>query len=104
MSQEEKEEAGIGLDAIPDTRFTDPAKIEKIFGQVSTNVRLCGDGCSGCQEFWYSDKPDNVMHECVDNVIYKYARKCDPETDDTSLCGINDLCHHSWPSNTNPNV
>ncbi len=53
-----------------------PPTYEKIMGEPASNVSLCGSGCSVCRSFWYSDDPDNVMHECTDKTIYKYSTKC----------------------------
>jgi len=47
--------------------------IERIDGGLAENVSMCGEGCSACNKWWWSDSEDMVQYECTDYTVYKYS-------------------------------
>jgi len=69
---------------------------ELIKGGIASNVSNCAEGCTSCIETWWSNAPEEILYECVDETLYKYSNKCG-SSKDRSLCGSDDLCHVSYP-------
>lgn len=70
-----------------------------VIGDLAPSVDLCGAGCSGCNEAWYSNN-GNTFYTCTDTTVYKYSNKCESYPLQ-ELCSSEDIangrCYFSWP-------
>lgn len=79
----------------------EPEPAELVIGEITESIDECDDEfCSACHYSWYSDSVEDVFPTCTDYTHYKYSNVCKGRGKRFSkeLCGEEDLCFKSYPS------
>lgn len=63
------------------------------------NSGNCGDDCTECREFFYSNFPNDITYECVDTKHYKFGAGCSSNRSRDACMTEEDFCINSWDIN-----